>query len=313
MDCHHFDRLLDALLDGACSVDEWRRAEEHLAGCARCRQLFDALGGHADTLDETGHASLTTAILDRTSGSPCLASRERLCDYVDGALAGLDRDLVGAHLVHCPACSALAGALVRSTAVLPSFAEIQPAASLADDVLAATSRRKVEPGIGERLAAWLARAAMRPRFSLNVAYAATLLILVLFGDPVQAVRRAVDDGAVYVQPGLIAVSEKVAAGLSGARSLGAEATRAVSSLAQRPDTASRGWDAGLSAVRQWLVANLGAPLASVLERLTQWIRGAMDAVIRLVRPQPPEHPPATEAARRNSGPTEPFRPWARLS
>ena len=106
MDCHHFDLLLDALLDGACSAAEWRRAEEHLAGCARCRQLFDALGGRADTLDEPGHASLTAAILDRTSGSPCLASRERLCDYVDGALAGLDRDLVGAHLAHCPPCSA---------------------------------------------------------------------------------------------------------------------------------------------------------------------------------------------------------------
>lgn len=313
MDCHDFDRLLDALLDGACSPAEWRRAETHLAGCARCRQLFEALSGRSGSLDEAGHASLTAAILERTSGSACLAARDRLCEFVDGALPAIDCGLVESHLDHCQSCSALVAALARSAAVLPSFAALMPPASLSDDVLAATSRHRAEPGIGERLAAWLAQAAMRPRFSVSVAYVATLLIVLILGDPVKAFRRTVDQGAVYVQPAVVAVGEQVVAGLSSARRMGVESIGTLTSLAQRPDSASRGWDAGLSAVRQWLASNLGAPLAAVLERLTQWIRAAMDAVVRLVRPQPPEHSPSAAASPRAPAATEPFRQPVRLS
>jgi predicted anti-sigma-YlaC factor YlaD len=319
MDCQHFDRRLDALLDGTCSPEEWQRAEAHLSGCARCRQLFDALGGRAGFSDDTADALLTEAILARTSGSPCVAARDRLCDFVDDVLPAVDRGLVEGHLHHCQACSALAGALARTAAVLPSFAELEPPASLASAVLAATSRRAIEPGIGERVAAWFERAAMRPRFSVGVAYAATLLILLLVGDPVQAVRRTMGEGAVYLQPALVAVGERIVAGVDGARRIGADTVGAMASLAQRPEGAATGWDAGLSGMRQWLVSNFGAPLAGVIERVSGWIRAAMDALIRLVRPEPQKESPSapsSPAALASPTPparTEPFRAPLRLS
>jgi len=313
MDCHLFDRQLDALLDGACAPVEWRDAQAHLADCARCRRLFEALSGQIDMLDEAGHAALTASIVARTCGSTCAACRARLCDFVDGGLAAFDRALVEPHLTRCPACSALAGALARSTFVLPSFAEIAPPGSFADDVLAATSRREAEPSLGERLAAWLARAAARPRFSLEVAYVVTLLGILLLGDPVRAVRSTTERGASYVQPRAEIVVQQLAGRLAGVRRVSAETAGAVASVVGRPDTLAARWDAGVSAVRRWLHANLGAPIGAIVERVFQSIRAAFDALDGLVRtiqpgaPQP--SPPASNAVRA----TEPSGPAMRLS
>jgi predicted anti-sigma-YlaC factor YlaD len=317
MDCADFDRRLDGLLDGTCPPEEWRRAEGHLAGCARCRRLLDALGGRAEagTLDPAGEASLTASILAATSGSPCIAARERLCDFVDRALPAFDRGLVEAHLAGCRSCAALAGALSRATAVLPSFAELAPPAFLAPRVLAATSRRAGERRLSERVAAWLGHAALRPRFSIAVAYAATALIFVFVGDPVDAFRRVVEQGSVYAQPAIAAVGEQVAANVATARGLGAEAASAAASLTPRRDSASTEWDAGVGAVRRWLASNLGAPLASLIERMSEWIQATMDTLIRLVRPEPrgSTAPAGAVPETRDKPSAEPFQAAARLS
>ena len=192
MNCEAFDHRLDDLLDGRCTADEWREAEAHLAGCPRCRRVFEAVAGRADDMDAAGHESLAQAIVARTSGGGCATARERLCDFVDGSLAGLDRDLVGGHLDHCPACAELATALAETASVLPSFATLSPRFSLVPAVLAATSRRPVQPTLGDRVSAWLARAAERPRFSLEVAYVLTVLLLVVLGNPVHAFKEASD-------------------------------------------------------------------------------------------------------------------------
>jgi anti-sigma factor RsiW len=319
MNCVDFDRRLDALLDGSCPPEEWRRAEAHLASCPRCRQLLDALGGRSgsETLDETGEASLTASILAATTGSPCLAAHARLCDFVDRALPALDRSLVEAHLERCESCKALARALARATAVLPSFAELSPPAFFTGRVLAATSRRAAEPRFGERMAAWLVRAAEHPRFSVAVAYVVTALIVVLVGNPVDAFRRTVDQGAVYVQPAIAAVGEQVVARVATVRELGAEAVSAVASRTWRPDSTSTGWDMGFGAVRQWLVSNLGTPLASLIQRVSEWIQAALDTLIRLIQPEPRgTKPPADtlpQSQEQLPSPAEPFRTAARLS
>jgi predicted anti-sigma-YlaC factor YlaD len=296
MDCADFDRRLDALLDGTCPPEEWQRAEVHLAGCSRCRQLLNALGGRAgsETLDEDGEISLTASVLAVTSGSPCVAARGRLCDFVDHTLPAFDRGLVEAHLERCASCAALSDALARVTAVLPSFAELSPPGFFTGRVLAVTSRRVVEPRLGEQVAAWLARAALRPRFSVAVAYVVTALIVLLVGDPVDAFRRTVDQGAVYVQPAIAAVGDEVVARVTAARELGAEAFNAVAARTPRPDSTATGWDAGVAAVRQWLASNVGAPLASWIERVSQWIQAALDALVHLVRPEPPGPTPPAE-------------------
>jgi len=304
MDCHEFDRRLDALLDGACAPGEWHDTQAHLAGCARCRRLFEALSGQIDVLDEAGHATLTASVLERTCGSACAACRGRLCDFVDGDLAAFDRALVDSHLAGCPECRALAGALARQTLVLPSFADLAPPASFAAGVLAVTSRCEPHPSLGDRLAAWLTRAAARPRFSLEVAYVVTLLLILLLRDPVRALRSTTERGASYVRPRAEIVAQEMTERLAGLRRAGTDAATAMTSLAHRPDARATSWDAGVSAVRSWLHANLGAPIGAIVERVVQSVRSALDALEVLLRriqsgapqPSPPTSKPgqATE-------------------
>ena len=292
MDCHHFDRLLGALLDGACTPDEWQLAETHLAACARCRRLHEALSGRVDTLDEAGHAALTASIVARTSGGTCAAAHDRLCDFVDGALAGFDRTLVEGHLARCADCTALAGALARSERVLPSFAEIAPAAWFTSRVLAATSRRQSQPALGRRVAAWLARAAARPRFSVEVAYVCTLVLMVLLSDPVKAVRATTERGVSYLQPRAEVVVLQVSGRLADIRRLTAEAAGAVVSTARRSDSSPAAWDAGVGAVRRWFTENLGAPVRAIFERMFRWMRAAFDTFERLfLGSEPGTQPP----------------------
>ena len=220
MNCQDFDRRLDALLDAACGEDEWREAEAHLAGCPRCRTLFEGAAGRGSALEAAGQASLTEAVLRRTVGNPCEAARSRLCDLVDGTLDPFDRELVSGHLSHCDPCTALAGALARSSAVLPSFAGLPAPSGLAERVLAATSRRPVEPSIAERFAAWLGRAVMRPRFSLEVAYVCTLLIALVFGNPVKAFKETASRASALAQPRVEVAVETMARPLAAARAKG---------------------------------------------------------------------------------------------
>ncbi len=274
MDCESFDHRLDALLEGRCSADEWRGAEAHLAACPRCRRVFDAVSGRADDMDAAGHEALARDVVARTSGGACSAARDRLCDFVDGALPPLDRDLVAGHLAHCATCSSLAAALAETAAVLPSFAALPPCASLVPGVLAATSRRPVRPTAGERISAWLAHAVQRPRFSLEVAYVLTLLLLVAFGNPVDAFK----DASVRVAPRVTAVAGAVRAPIEQLRATG-ERRLATVEGAVTAKAAPAGVLAGSRTwLWQWWEANVAAPARSLLATAGQWATQVVDAV-----------------------------------
>ncbi|HSK09363.1 MAG TPA: zf-HC2 domain-containing protein, partial [Vicinamibacterales bacterium] len=223
MDCTRFDRRLDALLEGTCTPEQWREAEAHATSCPRCRSLIDAMAGAGGgRQDEAEAEALTRWVLGRTSGGSCAAARDRLCDLVDQALAPVDRELVEGHLAGCGECASLAAALERAMAVLPGFASLEPPRSLFPAVLASTSRRAPEPTLADRVTAWLGRLAARPRISLEAAYALTLVIALLVGDPVAAFRETSSRGFEYAQPRVEQVLERVAGGrLEGARALAA--------------------------------------------------------------------------------------------
>lgn len=188
MNCETFDHRLDALLDGVCDTDEWREAEAHASTCPRCRRLLDGVAGRGDALEEQDADEFTVSILARTSGSACATARDRLCDFVDGELAAFDRELIAAHLEHCTPCTELAEELARLHSLLPAFAELPAPAALERQVILATSRRPVRETTESRVWAWLSQAAMRPRFALEAAYVCTLLLVLVFGDPVKAFR-----------------------------------------------------------------------------------------------------------------------------
>lgn len=278
MTCELFEARLDALLDGRCTADQWREADAHLAACAKCRRVFDAMAGRADDLDDEGHESLSQSVVARTSGGACLTARGLLCDLVDGALPPFDRQLVDGHLAHCQACAALASALEESTRLLPSFASLAPRVSVVREVLAATSRRPVERTFGERVSAFVARAAQRPRFSLEVAYVLTVLLLVVLGNPVDAFREA----SVRVQPRVSLVAGAVSRPLAQVRATGEETlSRMERAIRPTAETVSS-LAAGRALLWRWWLTNVDVPVRAIVSHVSDWAGRVIGALRKAI-------------------------------
>ncbi len=238
-------------------------------------------------LDTRGHEALTQAILARTSGGGCESARERLCDFVDDVLAPFDRALVDGHLAHCSGCAALAAALAEAASVLPSFASLAPRSSIVGDVLSVTSRRRAEPAFGERVSAWLARVAARPRFSLEVAYVLTVLMLIALGNPVDAFR----DASVRVQPRMTAVAGAVSRPIAQVRAAGEETLTSVE-RAIKPKAESIGTLAQARALLwQLWQTYVDAPLRTAVFQVREWAGRAISE-LRTMAGTPAGEPPA---------------------
>lgn len=125
-------------------------------------------------------------VLARTSGSACARARELLGGGVDAPVTVTDRALLDGHLEHCVECRALAEALPRLLAELSTLTEREPDAGFTARVLAATSGQPRRPAWHERWAARWTAAVASPRFAWEVAYALTLALVLLVGDPVRA-------------------------------------------------------------------------------------------------------------------------------
>lgn len=278
MNCQDFDRRLEALLDGACQESDWAEAESHVAGCPRCRAIFEGAAGRGGALDEAGQASLTADILRRTGGDPCGSARDRLCGFVDGTLDAFDRELVAGHLSTCQPCAAMADALVRCATVLPSFAAVPPPGTFVTDVMAATSFRPAQPTVFDWVGEWLRRAAMRPRFSLEVAYACTLLLVVIFGNPVTAFKETASRGAAFAQPRVEVAVERLAAPLAAARARGETVVRRFSSAT----SASPAPSGFVEKAQRWWETGVAQRVRSLLGAAAGWLRSAQELADGLV-------------------------------
>ncbi len=280
MDCRDFDRLLDTLLEGHCAQDDWQHAQAHLAACARCGRLFDALAGRGASLHRADEDSLTASILARTSGAACAAARDRLCDYGDGRLNAFDGELIAAHLGRCEACSRLAHASALAGFLLPSFAEIQPPASFTAEVLRETCDRPALPSLGDRVVAWLQRAALRPRFSVEAAYVLTLVLLLILGDPVKAFREASTKGTAYVQPRVALAAHRLADPLDTARALGSHTLDALATKSHGVRAAS---DDVVASVLAWWSRSVEAPVRAAIAEVATWVRITLEAIREAAR------------------------------
>jgi hypothetical protein len=237
-------------------------------------------------LDASGHEALTRAILAKTSGNACGSARERLCDFVDDTLAPFDRSLVDGHLAHCAACASLAEALAESAAVLPSFVSLAPRTSVVLDVLRATSRRPPEPGLGERLSAWLGRLAARPRFSLEVAYVLTVLLLVVLGNPVAAFR----DASVRVEPRVAAVASAVGRPIARARAAGEETLTSVGRAIKPKAEAVPTFAQGRLLLWQFWQTYVEAPVRTMVLQMREWAEAAVRELRTIVGARAGEPP-----------------------
>jgi len=223
MDCAAFERRLDTVLAGTCSAGEWTAAEAHLAACPRCRRLYEALRAETPALEPGEGEALTRSILARTSGAACGRFRELACELADDTLHGIDREMAIAHIEGCRDCGRLVTTLSALSRALPAMASIEPPADFVRSVLLATTERPVAPGVGARIGQWWNRAIERPRFSLEVAYVLTVLLILLVGDPVAAFRDASARAVAVAQSPVGRAVDRVAGPIVLARSDG-EAT-----------------------------------------------------------------------------------------
>lgn len=142
--------------------------------------------------------ALTSAILARTSGSPCDGIEGRLLARTDELLSASERELVDEHLAHCPTCRELADALVVLREELPHLAEIDPGPWFTTQVL----RRTVQAGPPP--AAWISRVqeswralTRRPRFAVEIAYLVAMVIFIALGPPGPMIKEIRERPAIF--------------------------------------------------------------------------------------------------------------------
>ncbi len=145
-------------------------------------------------------------VLSRTSGSACERAAGLLPDLTDDALEEMDRRLVQSHLEHCSVCRTLAVTLGWLEPLLPKMAFLDPGPEFTSQVLAQTSLAApgvaagpiTEPvisgpaGLMHRLGKWWQQQILRPVFPLQVAYVATVIIVLLVATPFSPFKKAPD-------------------------------------------------------------------------------------------------------------------------
>jgi hypothetical protein len=183
MTCTILQPVLDSYLDGTLSPETRKAVDEHMEYCRRCRELLGIARGEFQ-VTVPNETDLAESVLRRTAGPACVRTRESLCDFADGTLGGLDLELVAGHLAHCEPCLDLAVALSTLRLELPAMAEVQPDGDFAFAVMRRIGEWAPQRGDRRRgFSDWWLAMVRRPRFSLEVAYLGTLLLVVVFGNP----------------------------------------------------------------------------------------------------------------------------------
>ena len=159
--------------------------------------------------------AFVSGVLGRTSGSACGRALDQLEALLDDELAGLDRQLVQAHLEHCRGCRETAVALGWLAPLLPQMAEIDPGPAFLAGVLDRTSRSHAPRSIAEhpdglaglvdRVGRWWEKQILRPAFATQAAYAATVLAVLLTMAPGSPLRGAPERVFEVAKAGPVAV------------------------------------------------------------------------------------------------------------
>ena len=157
-------------------------------------------------------------VLSRTSGSPCDRACEQLPGLMDGKLGGMDRQLVQAHLEHCDGCRSVAVVLGWMQPMFTDMAQLDPGPAFTKAVVLRTSgavhplaraaRRgeTVGPlGIVDRLGSWWQRQIFRPRFALEFAYVATVILVLLTAVPGAPLKQEARNAQEMMQAGPMAM------------------------------------------------------------------------------------------------------------
>ncbi len=177
MNCHDFEALLSSLQTGPLPDAAMR----HLELCAECHELAQLAGFVEGWPHPPAAPDFVTTVISQTSGSPCRQGERQLNAFLAESLDPQASELLQLHLDHCPACTGLAAALAQLEHSLPRLATLDPGPGFVEAVLAATLPMSV------RLRRWWfktwPRWVHRPRFSAELAFVATLIVVLVFGMP----------------------------------------------------------------------------------------------------------------------------------
>ncbi len=157
-------------------------------------------------------------VLSRTSGSPCDRACGQLPGLMDGNLENLDRQLVQAHLEHCQGCRSVAVVLGWMQPMLTDLAELDPGPAFTQAVVlrttdavhpltrAARQGEIIGPlGVVDRLGRWWRKQIFRPRFALEFAYVATVILVLLTSVPGAPLRQEARSTREMIQAGPLAM------------------------------------------------------------------------------------------------------------
>ncbi len=237
---------------------------------------------------------LIASILAATSGSTCRSCRLRLIGREMGEQTAGDEELVRMHLAHCPSCRAVEATLTWLPTVLPSLRELPADAAFTEAVLEATTRapRGRAKGWYRSAAEWWRRWTERPRFAVEAAYLATVVLVLTVGPAslgtlpqrTAAWLRGEDGGLLTAGTSLAQLAETGRRNVGGELGPSAERLRALRvdlyrQLRERSQGSRRGLEQIGGGVGEFLAAllgggeGIGAALQKVGEGFTWLVRG----------------------------------------
>jgi predicted anti-sigma-YlaC factor YlaD len=249
-------------------------------------------------LTPSERSAMTAAVLARTTGSACQRALLLAGGEPEEPFDVQTAALVSGHLEHCPECRAVAQTLAETRAALAGLVEIEPGAEFTAQVLAATSGRRAPSRrvrwvglsgrwawagtIRERAASAWERVLARPRLSLELAYLATVLLVIVIGNP------AVVADALATRTSRLVAREAVSAS-AGVRQLGTATSgvgsvmptmveRAMRVLESKQTSAAKGWT--------WFVERT----SQLVSASWDWFRGLFGWVAFQAAPPAPTEP-----------------------
>lgn len=277
MRCDRFHAIVIGMDPLATDLAARPDLASHAAACAECREWFGRFAEGAGAWRDGAAGDLAGQVMAATSGDPCLHAQTLLASAPDEALTGTDRALVDRHLERCGECRSVAAALAATAAALPTLADAQPDPGFVAAVLARTSQKPDQPTFADRARAAWDRAARRPRFAWEVAYAATLCWVLVTGGPVSAFEWSAARVSAVRQAGLGEALLDGGRRLDGVRTAVVEDLREIPGrLGLRPGTVSERlalerdarerragawWPRTIESARAWATDALGRFLA----------------------------------------------------
>jgi predicted anti-sigma-YlaC factor YlaD len=175
MACDHARDLLGQLLDGELSDDARRDLAEHLAGCADCRELREALDQIADAVAPLHDLAPPQQLEHDLAASPCRRWLGLLHQAVDREIGERNLERLLSHLDGCAACRQ---AWTDLTLIHQVSSAMEPSPTLLSRCIEA--RRRV-----------LRRPILSRRAATAAAYVMAVLASLMVGNPVSIARSPV--------------------------------------------------------------------------------------------------------------------------